>query len=39
MCLSVSTKEPLQIYKKKDDFNKVNDSDMEPGPFCDIEDI
>ena len=38
MYLSVSTKEPLKL-KKNDGFNKVYDSDEEPGLLCDTEDF
>ena len=39
MCLSVSTKEPSQFTKKEDRFNKVYNSDGEPGTFYDMKDI
>ena len=30
-------KRTFKVYKKEDRFNKVYDSDGEPGPFCDME--
>ena len=39
MCISASKKEPLSITKIEDRFNMVYDSDGEPGPFYNIEDI
>ena len=38
-CASQSQQRNLRKLQKKDCFNKVYDSDGEPGLFCDMEDL
>ena len=39
MCISVSKSILRKLQKKEDRFNKVYNSDGEPGPWCDMKDL